>query len=122
MVLMYCLIFLAICINVTAQLCLKVGMQRIGYFEFVPGNIWPIGWRIATSLPIIMGMCCYVLSVVVWMMVLSRVEVSLAYPLSSLGYVLVALAAYVIFGESISAMRMAGIFVVIFGVFLISRS
>lgn len=122
MLLVYGLILLAIIINVTAQMLLKTGMQRIGYFEFTSANVLPIGLKIATSLPILLGMCCYVVSVVVWMMVLSRTEVSLAYPLSSLGYVLTAVTAYFLLGENVSLERMLGICVIIFGVYLISRT
>lgn len=118
----YALILLAIVINVAAQMLLKLGMQRIGYFAFSAENMWPVGLRIASNPYILGGFAFYVFSVLVWLMVLSRVDVSLAYPLSSFGYVLVALAAYFLFGEQISALRMVGIFVVIFGVYLISKS
>jgi len=116
------LIFTAVMINVAAQLLLKVGMQRIGYFDFAPGNIVPVGWRVATSIPIVISIFCYVMSVVVWMMVLSRTDVSLAYPMASMGYVLVAIAAYFLFGENVTPQRMLGIFVIIFGVYLLSRT
>ncbi len=122
MVEVYGLILLAVIINVAAQMLLKVGMQKIGYFEFTAGNIWPVGLQVAQSVPIIIGMACYVLSVVVWMMVLSRAEVSMAYPLSSIGYVLVALAAWWLLDEGLTAMRVTGIFVIILGVYLVSKT
>jgi multidrug transporter EmrE-like cation transporter len=55
-------------------------------------------------------------------MALSRVEVSVAYPMLSFGYIVNALAAWWLFGEAVSIERMAGIAVIIFGVFLITRS
>src|SRR5579885_905918 len=73
--LVFGLIFLAVCINVTAQMLLKAGMQRIGHFDFYLENVLPVSMKVVTSLPIFLGMCCYVASVVVWMMVLSRAEV-----------------------------------------------
>ncbi len=118
----YLLILLAVCINVAAQLLLKMGMARIGHFDFVMENIWPIGWKIATNWQILLGLCCYVGSVVVWMMVLSRSDVSFAYPMSSLGYILTALAACFMLGEQVTLLRLGGIMLIIGGVFLVARS
>jgi multidrug transporter EmrE-like cation transporter len=61
-------------------------------------------------------------SVVVWILALSRVEVSIAYPMLSLGYVVNAVAAWWLFGEVLNAMRLAGIAVIIVGVVLVARS
>jgi multidrug transporter EmrE-like cation transporter len=60
--------------------------------------------------------------VVVWIMALSRVEVSLAYPMLSIGYVVNAVAAWYLFGEALTAQRMIGIGTIIVGVFLVARS
>jgi multidrug transporter EmrE-like cation transporter len=64
----------------------------------------------------------YVLSVVVWLLVLSRVQVSYAYPMLSVGYVVNALAAFYFFGEDLSLLRMTGIFIIMSGVYLVARS
>ena len=85
-------------------------------------NIIPVGFRIATQLPIIGGLCCYVLSVVVWIVGLSRVDVSIAYPMLSLGYVVNAFAAWYLFGEALSAQRLIGIGVILVGVVVVARS
>jgi multidrug transporter EmrE-like cation transporter len=63
-----------------------------------------------------------VVSVVVWIMALSRVEVSIAYPMLSIGYVVNALAAWYLFGEAVTLTRLAGIGVIIIGVYLVARS
>ncbi len=115
-------VFLGVFLNTIAQLLLKGGMNHIGYFAFRFTNILPIGMKVASSPYIISGLCCYVISVGVWLLALSRVEVSLAYPMLSLGYILNALAADYFFHEHLSATRIAGIFVIIFGVYLISRA
>ena len=57
-----------------------------------------------------------------WLLVLSRVEVSFAYPLLSVGYIVNAIAAYYWFAEDLSITRMAGIAVIIAGVCLVARS
>jgi drug/metabolite transporter (DMT)-like permease len=58
----------------------------------------------------------------VWIVGLSRVEVSLAYPMLSMGYVVNALAAWWLFGESLGPMRWAGMMLILAGVLVISRS
>ncbi len=116
------LILSAIMLNAAAQLLLKAGTNSIGAFAFNTGNILPIGLKLATEPHIIGGLACYVVSVVVWILVLSRVEVGMAYPMVSFGYVITALAAWWLFGETLSMERIVGIGVIIFGVFLITRS
>ncbi len=118
----FSLLMLGVLLNASAQLLLKAGMNRIGEFEFHLTNVLPIGVQVATNLPILLGLAAYTISVLVWMMVLSRVDVSMAYPMVSLGYVVNAIAAYYLFAESLSALRVSGIFVILLGVFLVARS
>jgi multidrug transporter EmrE-like cation transporter len=58
----------------------------------------------------------------VWILGLSRVEVSIAYPMLSVGYVLNALAAWYLFGESMTAQKLIGIAFIVAGVFLVARN
>lgn len=116
------LILAGVLFNAAAQLLLKAGTNAIGHFAFQWRNIAPVGWQVATEPHILGGLACYGISVVVWIMALSRVPVSMAYPMLSIGYVVNAAAAYWLLGESLSTLRVAGIFVVILGVFLIARS
>lgn len=118
----FILIFLGVFLNAAAQLLLKAGMGQIGHFEFSAANIIPIGLKVAICPPIVSGLVLYVLSVVVWLLVLSRVQVSYAYPLLSIGYVVNAFAAFLLFGEDLSLMRMSGIFIIMTGVYLVARS
>jgi multidrug transporter EmrE-like cation transporter len=78
--------------------------------------------RLVLNPPIIAGLFCYAISVVVWILALARVEVSVAYPMLSVGYVLNALAAWWLFGENLSATRIAGIGIILIGVWLVARS
>ncbi len=116
------LIFTGVLLNAMAQLALKQGMRQIGHFDFTPSMLIPIGWKIGTNGYVIFGLTCYVVSVVVWLLALSRVEVSFAYPMLSVGYIVTAVAAFYFFGEALTPIRVAGIAVIIFGVFLISRT
>ena len=61
-------------------------------------------------------------SVVVWIMALSRVQVSIAYPMLSIGYVVNAVAAWFLFGEALTVQRLVGIGFIVIGVFLVARS
>jgi multidrug transporter EmrE-like cation transporter len=118
----FSLVLFGVLLNAAAQLLLKAGTNAIGVFEFSRDNILPVGWKVASEPHIIGGLTCYVVSVVVWIMALSRVEVSIAYPMLSIGYVVNALAAWYLFGEAVTAMRITGIGFIIVGVFIVARS
>lgn len=120
--LIFFLIVFEVFLNVAAQLSLKVGMERIGGFSFSWNNLAPIGWQVLTSPWIISGLMIYVVSMVVWLMVLSRAEVSLVYPLTSLGYVFTVLVAYLFLGEHVSIIRIFGVVIIILGVFVLAKS
>ncbi|MHB9101232.1 MAG: SMR family transporter [Sulfuricella sp.] len=118
----FSLILFGVLLNAAAQLLLKAGTNAVGHFAFNRDNILPVGWQLATEPHIMGGLTCYVISVVVWIMALSRVEVSIAYPMLSIGYVVNALAALWLFGEAVSVTRMAGIGIIIIGVYVVARS
>ena len=118
----FALILTGVLLNAAAQLFLKAGTNAIGHFEFHLENILPIGLKIAFQPWIVAGLSCYVVSVVVWILALSRVQVSMAYPMLSIGYVVNAAIAYYWMGEDVSLMRLAGIGIIIIGVVLVSKS
>ena len=96
------LILLAVVINTAAQLALKAGMERVGYFNFSWNNITAVSLQIINNPFILAGLACYVGSVLIWLLVLSRVEVGVAYPMVSLGYIFTTVAAYYLFDEHLS--------------------
>ena len=118
----FSLVLAGVLLNAAAQLLLKAGTNRVGAFEFSLPNALPVGWQLATNPFIAGGLACYAVSVVVWIMALSRVPVSVAYPMLSIGYVVNAFAAWMLFGESITAQKLAGIGFIVVGVFLVARS
>jgi len=118
----FALILTGVLLNAVAQLLLKAGVTRVGEFQFSLDNAVPIGIKLATQLPIIGGLACYGISLVVWIMALSRVPVSVAYPMLSIGYIVNAFAAYWLFGESLNAQKLIGIGVIVVGVYLVARS
>jgi len=116
------LIMLGVLLNAAAQVFLKEGMRRIGHFEFIWANLVPIGIMVAGNLFVLAGLACYVISVAVWLLVLSRVEVSFAYPLLSVGYIVNAVAGYYLFQENLSLTRITGILIICVGVYFVTRS
>jgi len=116
------LILLDVFLNVTGQLSLKYGMTKIGNFSLSLSTLPPVFLKAATNFHVLFGLLCYGLGFMVWLIVLSKAEVSYAYPLISLGYVFTAILARTLFGEAVGVTRMAGIFVTCLGVFLIARS
>jgi len=116
------LILAGVILNAVAQLLLKAGTNAIGHFAFQAENIVPIGLKLALQPYILGGMTCYVVSLVIWIMALSRVPVSIAYPMLSIGYVINAFIAYHWFGEALSVQKLFGIGFIIIGVVLVTRS
>ncbi len=118
----FSLILFGVLLNAFAQLLLKGGVRQLGHFDFSVANAWPVASTLATNWPIIGGLACYVVSVVVWILALSRVEVSVAYPMLSIGYVVNAGLAWYLFDEAVGPQRLAGIAVIIVGVVIVARS
>jgi len=118
----FSLLMTGVLLNAGAQLLLKAGTNAVGVFAFSGDNLVPVGWKLATEPHIIGGLACYVISVIVWILALSRVEVSIAYPMLSIGYVVNALAAWYLFGEAVTLTRLAGIGIIIIGVYIVARS
>ena len=116
------LILVGVLLNAAAQLMLKAATSATGVIALS-------GAGLAAALPRLLshpgswgGIGCYAVSVVVWVLALSRAPVSIAYPLLSIGYIVNALLAYWLFGEPLHATKVAGIFVIIVGVYLLTRS
>jgi multidrug transporter EmrE-like cation transporter len=116
------LILTGVMLNAGAQLLLKAGVAPLGALHISLGTLLPTALQVLSQWPILAGLGCYVLSVGVWIVGLSRVDVSLAYPMLSMGYVVNALAAWWLFGEALGPMRLGGMLVILAGVVLISRS
>jgi len=118
----FALLMVGVLLNAAAQLLLKAGTNAVGPFEFSAQNILPVGMKLALEPHIAAGLACYVVSVAVWIVGLSRVAVSIAYPMLSVGYIVNAIAAWYLFGESITAQKVVGIAFIVCGVFFVARS
>ncbi len=118
----FALVISGVLLNAVAQLCLKAGTNAVGHFEFHLDNIVPVGLKILFQPYILGGLTCYAVSLVVWILALSRVPVSIAYPMLSIGYVVNAAVAHYWLGEVLETQRMIGIGVIIVGVALVAKS
>jgi len=114
------LILLTVSTNAAAQILLKRGMVTVGYLSFDPSSLLVSFWRIALNPFVIAGLCTFVISMASHLVVLSRVDLSFAYPFLSLAYVIVTAYAYFVFNEDVSYFRVGGITLICLGTVLIS--
>lgn len=110
----------SILLAIAGQLLMKKGMLVFGTFQIaqLPAMIIPM----FLNPFVFFGFACFGLSSIFWLVVLSRLEISLVYPMVSVAYVIVAIFSWYFFKENLSVIRWAGIMVILLGVFLISRS
>jgi multidrug transporter EmrE-like cation transporter len=120
----FLLVLSGVLLNAIAQLFLKSGTNTLGSLQYLLEQDGLFGTLIKVIFQpwIFSGLTCYVFSVAVWIIALSRIQVSVAYPMLSIGYVLNAVAAWYLFGEVLSLQKVLGISVIIVGVFLISKA
>jgi drug/metabolite transporter (DMT)-like permease len=109
-------------LNAAAQLLLKGGTNRLGVITLNADNWASTLTRMAGEGYFVAGVAFYGVSLVVWILGLSRVPVSVAYPMLSLGYIVNAIAAHYLFGEAVTAQRWLGIAFIVAGVYLVARS
>ena len=119
----FAFIITGVLLNAMAQLLLKAGTNALGGAIHLTADNWfQTGIKVATQLPILGGLACYAISLVVWIIGLSRTDVTIAYPMLSLGYVVSAVGAWLFLGEVISLQRLVAIAVIMVGVALLARS
>jgi multidrug transporter EmrE-like cation transporter len=117
------LILTGVGLNAAAQLLLKVATRPLAHFsEFNIDTLVGAIVLLSRSPPFWTGMLCYGASVCVWLAALSKAPVSTAYPMLSLGYVVVAVVSVLWLGESMGPAKVFGIALICAGVVLVSRS
>jgi drug/metabolite transporter (DMT)-like permease len=115
------LILLSVCLAAVAQLTLKHGMNQVtdgGTESLSAGSVKAI----VTNVAVIGGLAIFGLSAMVWLVVLSRASLSFAYPFAALTYVLILLADRFVLHENIPVLRWAGVFCIIAGIVLVSKT
>lgn len=116
------LLLSAILIAALGQLLLKKGMISVGGFSSQNNNLLRYFINAFANPYVLLGLIGYFLGALVWLLVLTRLPLSVAYPCISLGYVIVAISSKFIFQEHISVIRWIGIATICLGVFLISKT
>jgi multidrug transporter EmrE-like cation transporter len=116
----YFLLFISISLAVTGQLLMKKGMQTFGAISIRELAVKLI--PMLTNPLVFLGLAAFGVSAIFWLVVLSRLDLSLVYPMVSIGYVVVAILSMMLLGESLSFIRWLGIAIICMGVMLISRS
>jgi multidrug transporter EmrE-like cation transporter len=116
------LLLTGVLLNAGAQLLLKAGTNVLGVITLTRDSWAATLWAMATQGYFVLGAVFYLVSMFVWILGLSRVPVSVAYPLLSVGYVINAIAAHYLFGETVTLQRWLGIGFIVVGVWLVARS
>ena len=112
----------SVSLNAGAQIALRKTMLSVGTLPTAPSAVMRFAFAILLNPWFIAGLVCYGFSIGVWLIVLSKVEVSAAYPLLSIGYVITALVGFFLLGEHVTLMRVSGIIVICVGLFLVART
>ena len=116
------LVFTGVALNAGAQLFLKAATAVTGPIAFSWSALGAAAPRLLSHYGWWAGLTCYGASVVIWVIALSRAPVSIIYPMLSLGYILNAVAAMVLFDEPLSASKVAGILIIVLGVYVLTQS
>ena len=117
------LILASVLVGVLGQLFLKAGVAKLGTIGGEAlSNLPHLVGTVATTPQILIGLAFYGLGAAMWIVVLSRVDLSLAYPMLGLGYVIVLLTSWLVFGEAVTPLRWAGTLMIVAGVVLVARS
>ena len=105
----------------TGQLLLKKGMNSLGALDFSIG-IFSVFFSIFTNPFVFFGVMFFVASSFFWLLALSKAHLSYAFPILSLGYVIVFVLSWVFFGEQISLLRTLGLVTIVGGVLMLART
>ena len=108
----------AVCLGVVGQLLMKSGMNQVGAIDRL-GVAALI--RVFSNPWVLLGFASYGLSSVVYLMALSKLDLSVAYPMIGLGYVLVVLFSWLLLREPVGVARWVGVFLIVAGVWLVGR-
>ena len=118
----FSILFCGVLLNALAQLGLKAATRVSGPLVAGDAAVWQRALTMLVVPSLWYAIFAYGLSLIVWLIGLSRVPVSQAYPLLSLGYVINLGLAWWLLGEVPNVQRVAGVGVIVLGVVLVARS
>ena len=115
----YILLFFNVLLTVMGQILLKQGVSKVGVINF--RELVPKLTQVILNPYVIGGISIYGFTTFVWLVILSRVKLSIAYPMLSLGYVLTIPFSWLFFKESIPRVRIIGAIIICIGVYLVAQ-
>ena len=116
------MILASVAISALAQIALKYGMSSLAVQRSIKTGLpVEIVTNIASSPMVLLGMGLYFASMVIWLFVLSKVEVSYAYPFVALGFVFTALLGRLLFHDEFSIYKVIGTLLIVGGVVVMAR-
>jgi len=118
----FTLIIIGVLLNAIAQLALKMSVRETGSIELSTSSVVPVASHLMSEPWIWLGLSCYGISVIVWILALSRVDMSIASPLFSIGYLDNTLAAYASMAESLTPGKLMGIGSMVVGATVLVRT
>lgn len=118
---LFLVVLASVTFNAVAQVLLRKAMLAAAPLPPL-GEPVALALHLAGNLYLWLGLICFAGSIVLWLGVLSRIPVSAAYPLASLGYIIAAASGVVFLGETVTLMRAAGLVLICIGVFVVAQS
>jgi len=116
------LILFTVLTNFSSQIMLKHGMTSMDKLQFSPTTLLPTVFSVVFNPWVFAGLLMMVISMGSHLVVLSRVEISFAYPFLGLSFVLVTMWGYFMLGEDVNLWRILGVLFICLGVALVARS
>jgi multidrug transporter EmrE-like cation transporter len=116
------LILIATVMGIAGQTMLKHGMTQMGPLNVSADSVMQIVWQIVRSPFVVGGLLIYGFGTFFWLITLSRIDLTIAYPMVSLNHVLLFLIGWLILREQVSPTRFAGVAVICLGMILVARS
>jgi len=116
----FALLLFNVILSVLGQILLKQGMNQVGE---ISGSFQQMAPKLIQALMnpfVIGGIGVYGSTTLIWLVVLSRIKLSVAYPMISLGYIFSILFSWLLFKEDVPKVRVLGAFVICIGVYLVS--
>lgn len=115
------LALISIALGAVGQVILKLGANKLGSLSFTAGSFGADFIRIIKTPAILIGMFLFGLSSLLWIKVLTRADLSQAYPLVSVSYIIVAVLSFILLREQFSLQKVLGIGVIILGVIVLNK-
>lgn len=115
------LILISVVLGALGQVILKLGSNKLGAISLSLSTLATSITRLLKTPEIVIGLILFGTSFLLWIKVLSRSELSYAYPMVSIGYILVVILSYFLLDESFSWNKLMGIVIIVAGVWFINK-